>query len=120
MLAKAPLGIAAQMMLALTDFENRAFYLGIQEYYNEIADTPLCEQGVNTRDLPTNCLELAPDPRALFAKLDEWDFDSIVIPHGTSWGMNTPATTTMDKQLNREQHDPKRQILFEVYSGHGN
>ena len=119
-LAKAPLGIAAQMMLALTDFENRAFYLGIQGYYDEIENTPLCEQGINTRELPADCLELAADPRALFAKLDEWGFDSIVIPHGTSWGMNTPATTTFDKQLNRQQHDPKRQILFEVYSGHGN
>ena len=119
-LAKAPLGIAAQMMLALTDFENRAFYLGIQGYYDEIENTPLCEQGINTRELPADCLELAADPRALFTKLDEWGFDSIVIPHGTSWGMNTPATTTLDKQLNRQQHDPKRQILFEVYSGHGN
>ena len=29
-LARAPMGRAAQMMLALSDFENRAFYLGIQ------------------------------------------------------------------------------------------
>ena len=119
-LAKAPMGRAAQLMLTLSDFENRAFYLGIQGYYDEIANTPICERGVDTRELPENCLELASDPRELFTKLDEWDFDSIVIPHGNSWGMNTPATTTFDKQLNRQQHDPNRQILFEVYSGHGN
>jgi hypothetical protein len=119
-LAKAPLGRAAQMMLALSDFKNRDFYLGIQGYYDEIANTPICDKGVDSRKLPTDCLELAADPRELFTKLDEWGFDSIVIPHGTSWGMNTPAAATFDKQLNRQQHDPRRQILFEVYSGHGN
>jgi hypothetical protein len=119
-LARAPMGRTAQLMLALADFENREFYLGIQGYYDEIADTPICERGVDTRELPADCLELAADPRALFTKLDEWGFDSIVIPHGTSWGMNTPPLTTLDKQLNREQHDPQRQLLFEVFSGHGN
>jgi hypothetical protein len=119
-LAKAPMGRAAQLMMSLADFENRQFYWGIQQYYDEVADTPLCESGVNTQDLPENCLEIAQDPRELFLKLDQWGGDSIVIPHGNSWGMNTPATTSFDKQLNRAQHDPARQILFEVYSGHGN
>lgn len=119
-LAKAPMGRAAQLMMSLMDFENREFYWGVQQYYDEVADTPVCESGVDTRSLPQNCREIASDPRELFAKLDQWDFDSIVIPHGNSWGMNTPATTTFDKQLNRAQHDPDRQILFEVYSGHGN
>lgn len=107
-------------MMSLSDFENRQFYLGIQGYYDEIADTPVCEKGVDTRELPANCLEVADDPRELFTKLDQWGFDSIVIPHGNSWGMNTPASTTLDKQLNSQQHDPQRQILFEIYSGHGN
>lgn len=119
-LAQAPVGRAVQLMMALMDFENRQFYLGIQDYYDEIAETPICDAGVNTRRLPGDCLEVASDPRELFTKLDQWGYDSIVIPHGNSWGMNTPASTTFDKQLNREQHDPKRQILFEVYSGHGN
>lgn len=119
-LASAPIGRAAQWMMSLADFENRQFYWGIQSYYDEVAETPICESGVNSRELPDNCLEIANDPRELFAKLDQWDMDSIVIPHGNSWGMNTPATTTLDKQLNREQHDPQRQILFETYSGHGN
>lgn len=119
-LAQAPVGRLVQLMMALMDFENRQFYLGIQAYYDEIANTPLCEQGTDTRELPRHCLEVAHDPRELFTKLDQWGFDSIVIPHGNAWGMNTPAGTTFDKQLNREQHDPERQILFEVYSGHGN
>lgn len=120
LLATAPMGRANQLMMSLMDFENRAFYWGIQGYYDEVADTPVCESGVDTRDLPVDCREIANDPRELFAKLDQWGFDSIVIPHGNSWGMNTPATSTFDKQLNRAQHDPDRQILFEVYSGHGN
>ena len=119
-LAKAPIGRAAQLMMSLMDFENREFYWAIQQYYDEVAATPICEKGVNTTELPENCLEIADDPRELFAKLDQWNFDSIVIPHGNSWGMNTPATASFDKQLNRAQHDPDRQILFEVYSGHGN
>ena len=120
LLAKAPIGRMAQMMMSLMDFENREFYWGIQAYYDEVASTPICEKNIDTRSLPTNCREIAHDPKELFAKLDQWGFDSIVIPHGNSWGMNTPATSTFDKQLNRAQHDPDRQILFEVYSGHGN
>lgn len=119
-LAKAPMGKVAQLMMALADFENREFYLGIQQYYDEIATTPVCAQGVDSRQLPADCLEIAGEPAELFAKLDQWGYDSIVIPHGNAWGMNTPATTTLATQLNRAQHDPDRQLLFEVYSGHGN
>lgn len=119
-LASAPMGRAAQLMMALMDFENREFYWGIQQYYDEVAETPECPKGVDTRELPRNCREIADDPHELFTKLDEWGFDSIVIPHGNAWGMNTPPTTSFDKQLNRRQHDPERQILFEIYSGHGN
>lgn len=119
-LAKAPMGRAAQFFMSLMDFENREFYWGIQRYYDEVANTDVCDKGVDTRQLPQDCLEIAEDPRELFTKLDQWAFDSIVIPHGNAWGMNTPASTSFTKQLNRTQHDPDRQILFEVYSGHGN
>jgi hypothetical protein len=120
LLASAPMGRVSQLMMSLMDFENREFYGSIRPYYDEVADTPVCESGVYTRDLPTDCREIANDPRVLFAKLDQWGCDSIVIPHGNSWGMNTPASSSFDKQLSRAQHDPDRQILFEVYSGHGN
>ncbi|MEM1112179.1 MAG: DUF3604 domain-containing protein [Pseudomonadota bacterium] len=119
-LARAPMGRAAQLMMSIMDFENREFYWSIQQYYDEVEATPVCAKGVDTRELPTDCLETADDPRELFSKLDEWGFDSIVIPHGNAWGMNTPAGTRFDKQLTSAQHDPDRQILFEVYSGHGN
>lgn len=119
-LARPPMGRAAQFMMSLMDFENRDFYLGIQQYYDEIEQTPRCAADVNSRELPDDCLEVAKDPRELFTKLDQWGFESIVIPHGNSWGLNTPASTSLDKQLTSRQHDPDRQILFEIYSGHGN
>jgi hypothetical protein len=119
-LGRAPMGRAGLLMLALTDWENRAYYRDVPSYYREIAETPRCPDGVEVHELPDDCHETAKDPATLFAKLDEWGFDSIVIPHGNSWGLNTPPGTSFDKQLTPEQHDPDRQILFEVFSGHGN
>jgi hypothetical protein len=79
-----------------------------------------CPDGIPVRDLPTGCRESAATPEALFEKLDDWGFDSLVIPHGTTWGYYTPQGSAWDKQLTAAQHDPKRQTLVEVFSGHGN
>jgi hypothetical protein len=84
----------------------------------EVASSETCPDGVPVRDLPSDCLESAPTPEALFEKLDDWGHDSIVIPHGTAWGLYTPAGSDWRKQL--PGHDPARQTLVEVYSGHGN
>ncbi|MEH6606589.1 MAG: DUF3604 domain-containing protein [Pseudomonadales bacterium] len=119
-LGKAPLGKAAQLMLAVKDFPNRDLYLGIGSYYQAIDDTPKCERGIDVRDLPSDCIEEAYSPAELFTKLDQWGFDSIVIPHGNAWGMNTPPTTSWDKQVAAKMDDPLRQFLVEIYSGHGN
>ncbi|MCH2170426.1 DUF3604 domain-containing protein [Myxococcota bacterium] len=77
-----------------------------------------CPDGVPVRDLPVDCRESAPTPEILFDKLDDWGHDAIVIPHGTAWGLYTPAGSDWRKQL--PGHDPKRQTLVEIYSGHGN
>ena len=37
-----------------------------------------------------------------------------------TWGMYTPQGSAWAKQLDPENHDPVRQQLVEVYSGHGN
>lgn len=117
-LGSAPIGRLAQLALAAMDFGNRDYYLGINDYYQAIAETPVCEKGVDTRELPLDCLETADDPQELFSKLDQWGYDHLVIPHGNTWGINTPPGTRFDKQLTAAQSDPA-QSLFEIYSGHG-
>ena len=88
-------------------------------YQAEVEATAICPAGVPVRDLPRDCIELAATPAELFEKLDDWGHDSIVIPHGTAWGMYTPLGSKWDKQLVGAQHDEQRQTLIEVMSGHG-
>jgi len=87
---------------------------------DELAAVKRCERGVDTRELPPDCHENAPTPEVLFEKLAQWGREVQVIPHGSTWGLYTPPGTTMDKQLTSRQHDPERQQLVEIMSGHGN
>ncbi len=102
------------------DFRNRQLYYDFYKLIDEGADTPYCAEGVDVHDLPVDCMETALTPKELFGKLDEWAIESIVIPHGLAWGLNAPPGGTWDLQIAAGQHDPKRQIMVEVYSGHGN
>lgn len=79
-----------------------------------------CPEDVHVSELPADCRESTATPEALFRKLDEWGHESMVIPHGTTWGFYTPPGSKWDKQLVGNQHDPERQGLIEVMSGHGN
>ncbi len=116
----APLGPLARIALPLLHFSDRQRYFDYYEYQREVEETPYCEDNRDTRELPTDCHEVAHDPRELFRKLDEWGGEALVIPHGTSWGLMTPAGSHWDLQGEEGQHEPKRQNLFEIYSGHGN
>lgn len=89
-------------------------------YQAELMEVVDCPSGVSVHELPDDCRESAATPGELFAKLDDWGFDSMVIPHGTTWGFYTPLGSSWDKQLDPAQHDPNRQRLIEVFSGHGN
>lgn len=110
----------ARLLLPLADFSNRQRYYDFFHFLDEIADVPYCREGVDVRDLPSDCHEYARNPAELFEKLDQWALPSLVIPHGTTRGTSTPASSDLRRQLSAGQHDPNRQRLFEVYSGHGN
>jgi hypothetical protein len=108
------------LALALRDFPARKPYYDFLALRGELMGSELCPTDVPVRDLPLDCIEAVETPRELFAKLDDWGFPSIVIPHGNAWGNTTPALIEWEKQLANGNHDPNRQTLIEVYSGHGN
>lgn len=109
-----------RLLVPVRDFARRQRYLDLQELQREARRVGDCPAGVPSRDLPPDCRELATTPRELFDKLTNWGFDSLVIPHGTTWGFYTPPGYTWDKQLRAAEDDPERQRLIEIYSGHGN
>ncbi len=107
-------------LLPLLDFPNRQLYYNFMQFMQEVRDVPLCAPGVSSRDLPNDCYESAATPRELFDKLDQWGFDTMVIPHGNTWGLYSPPGITWDKQLTAQMDDPRKQFLIEIMSGHGN
>jgi hypothetical protein len=109
-----------RFLVPLLDWPNRQLYFDMVHFIDELRDVPPCPEGVDVHDLPLDCSEGASTPEELYRKLDQWGFPALVIPHGTTWGLYTPPGSAWDKQLNARQHDPRRQRLIEVYSGHGN
>ncbi len=117
---RQPAPLWQRLQFPLLDWSNRQRYFDLGLFQQETREVPPCPQGVDTRQLPADCDESAQTPQELYEKLSQWGFDTIVIPHGTTWGFYTPPGATWDKQLTAAQHDPQKQILIEVYSGHGN
>ena len=116
---KIPVGPVRRILMPLADWENRQRYLDFFELYAEMGEVPRCDPNTDPRELPAECHEIAQDPAMLFAKLDLWETDALVIPHGTAWGLSTPPGTDLRQQLSTRQHDPAKQVAFEIYSGHG-
>jgi len=112
--------ISTMLAASLYDFKNRQNYYNFR--YRKLITNNLdrCSSDKPVRDLPVDCIERAVSPEVLFNKLDEWGFDSLVIPHGTAWGTTAPPMAAWDTQLNKKDHDPNYQKLIELYSGHGN
>ncbi len=111
---------ALRSVLSIGDFPgDLGPYRALSRYARDVAALPSCAEDVPVRELPADCLEGADTPEVLFRKLDDWGFASLVIPHGTSWGIHAPPAADLADQLAPAMHDPERQRLFEVYSGHG-
>ncbi len=88
--------------------------------FDETARFEDCPPGIPVREQAPGCRDIVATPAELFERLDDWGFDSIVIPHGTTWGAYTPPGSSWEKQLVGAMHDPARQKLIEIFSGHGN
>ena len=114
------LPVTTQLGVPIREFSQRRRYLDLFVYQSELRLTGDCPRGVDTRELPGDCREVASTPGELFKKLGEWGFPSLVIPHGTTWGFYTPPGYRFDKALLPAQRDPARERLIEVFSGHGN
>jgi hypothetical protein len=109
-----------RVALPVLDRKNFDYYMDFNDRVTEAQSTAICEEGVSVRELPAECIEEAPTPETLFAKLDDWGFDNIVIPHGTAWGIHSPPLSTLESQMGAGGAFSERQRLFEVFSGHGN
>jgi hypothetical protein len=88
-------------------------------YFAEWDAADACDESLASSELPIDCIEQARTPADLFRRLDEWEAEALVIPHGTTWGFYTPPGSTWDKQLEGALHSEAYQSLLEVYSGHG-
>ena len=107
-------------LLRLIDPRHRGYYAAYNSWVGQMAATPACDPDVPSPELPANCYESAATPGELFSKLDQWGFDNIVVPHGTSWGFYTPPNSNWKHQLTAANNDSEKTRLIEVYSGHGN
>ncbi|MDG2060277.1 MAG: DUF3604 domain-containing protein [SAR86 cluster bacterium] len=109
-----------QASLLLEDFQNRDLIFDLRYKQLELEARRNCNKEKNVKQLPSDCLEIALNPGDLFRKLEEWDSDILVIPHGTAWGNTAPPLASWEHQLSTEQNNNNLQRLIEVYSGHGN
>ncbi len=107
------------LLPALLDPAHRAAYADFARALREVRGVDPCPAGADPRELPAACREVAATPRELHAKLDAWGVDALVIPHGTSAGAYTPPGATWERALAAREHDPARETLAEIYSGHG-
>lgn len=107
-------------ILGVLDPRHQDYYASYNTWVENMAQTPICDANMASPLLPDNCYESASTPGELFTKLDQWGFDNIVIPHGTTWGFYTPPNADWRHQLNKANTDTDKTRLIEVYSGHGN
>jgi hypothetical protein len=117
-----PYGLLMRLLLmaGATDGDSLQRYLDFARFLQDREELRGCDKGVPVRELPADCQESAPTPAELFAKLDDWGFPYLAIPHGNSWGFYTPPLSSWDKQLAAHSDPQRHEPLIEVFSGHGN
>lgn len=107
-------------MLGVIDPRHKDYYAAYNNLIDDMVNTPKCEKGVPSNELPENCYEEATTTAELYKKLNEWDIDTIVVPHGMSWGFYTPPDASWETHLNADDVNNSLSPLLEIYSGHGN
>ena len=101
----------------VADFPPESIDFDFLKFRDESYSIPFCDQEIEEAK---ECKERAGTPKELFSRIDELGLEAIVIPHGTTWGIHSPPNSKLSSQLSNENHDPEKQRLIEVYSGHGN
>ena len=109
---------AAPLLPLIVDFPPEQIDLDFLKYRSTTYSEPFCADLENEENV--KCKEKAENPKQLFEQLDKLNLEALVIPHGTAWGIHAPAGSNLSYQLLEGQHDPEKQRLIEVYSGHGN
>jgi hypothetical protein len=74
-----------RMRIPLLDFPNRRRYLDMGPCWRRTAPIPTA-RAASTRSLPAECYEDRRHAAGALRKLAQWGYDSMVIPHGTTWG----------------------------------
>ncbi len=106
-------------LIYLLDPNNISYYAAYNDFNSEMQETLKCKEDIHSQKQMKECFDTAKDPGELYQKLDEWGFDTMVIPHGTAWGSYTPPGASWEHQLVAKNHDPDKGRLIEIYSGHG-
>jgi hypothetical protein len=87
-------------------------YLRYANYQQETAAVERCPSGVPVRDLPDDCREYAATPGELLERLDEWGFESLVIPHGTIYASGLELCEATSFRLDRSSASASGRGLF--------
>jgi len=66
---RTPPPLWQRLRFPFLDWSNRQRYFDFGKYQQEIIETPMCPQGVDTRQLPADCHESAQTPQELYEKL---------------------------------------------------
>ncbi|MEI6894143.1 MAG: DUF3604 domain-containing protein [Colwellia sp.] len=106
-------------LIYLIDPINMNYYSALNDFNVELQATPNCLPDLSSKQQQAECFDTAATTEQLYKKLDEWQLDTMVIPHGTTWGFYTPPESSWKHMLTAKNFDAEKSGLIEVYSGHG-